>query len=242
MQNIPTTSHVTELPRRSYRQLVRDQLRDAILSGELRAGEHLNEVSIAKRFGVSATPVREAFRELEQSGLLVGVAHRGAVVRSLTRKDLGEMYSLRAHLERLAIRLALPRLDARDFNTLSDLARRMERVASKGEVVALVDLDVSFHRHIVQRSDHELLLKTWEQIHPSQWTYVTVRFLAAKGPLYIAQRHWPLLEVLRRGQSEEAQDVVAHHIDAIGKEVLELFRTSDDITSLEAEESDVIPS
>lgn len=214
---------VDHVPRSSFRDLVRNRIRDLILSGELRPGEHLNEVDMAVRFGVSATPVREAFRELEQTGLIVVVPHRGAVVRSLTHQDLAEMYSLRAHLERLAVRLALPKLRVADTDELERLIDTMEEEARAGHVSAMVEVDVGFHRLIMERAGHRLLLRTWEQIHPSQWTYLTVQVLAAKGPLYIAQRHRPLLELLRGGSAADAEEAMQSHIDEIGAEALEVF-------------------
>lgn len=217
------TSTVNHVPRHSYRGMVRDRMRDSILSGEFRPGQHLNEVDMALRFGVSATPVREAFRELEQNGLIVVVPHRGAVVRSLTHRDLAEMYSLRAHLERLAVRLALPNLAEADFDELERLVDVMEQEARAGNVAEMVEVDVSFHRLIIERAEHRLLLRMWEQIHPSQWTYVTVRVLAQKGPLYIAQRHRPLLELMRRGGGSEVEEAMAAHIDEIGVEALGVF-------------------
>ncbi len=216
----PTVDHV---PRRSYRDHVRNRIREAILSGEFQPGEHLNELDMAFRFGVSATPVREAFRELQQTGLIIAVPHRGAVVRSLTHQDLAEMYSLRAHLERLAVRLALAKLTAEDLDRLERLIDEMEQEARAGRVEAMVEIDVAFHRLLVERSDHRLLLRTWEEIHPSQWTYVTVRVLAEKGPLYIAQRHRPLLEVVRHGTPEQIEEAIAEHIDEIGIEALSVF-------------------
>lgn len=217
------TSTVNHVPRHSYRGMVRDRMRDSILSGEFRPGQHLNEVDMALRFGVSATPVREAFRELEQNGLIVVVPHRGAVVRSLTHRDLAEMYSLRAHLERLAVRLALPNLAEADFDELERLVDVMEQEARAGNVAEMVEVDVAFHRLIIERAEHRLLLRMWEQIHPSQWTYVTVRVLAQKGPLYIAQRHRPLLELMRRGGGSEVEEAMAAHIDEIGVEALGVF-------------------
>lgn len=221
-------SSIDHVPHRSYRDFVRNRIREAILSGEFHPGEHLNEVDMAVRFGVSATPVREAFRELEQTGLIVVVPHRGAVVRSLTHRDLAEMYSLRAHLEHLAVRLALPRMSAGDFEELERLIDEMEQEARADRVSSMVEVDVAFHRLIMERADHGLLLRTWEQIHPSQWTYLTVRVLSAKGPLYIAQRHRPLLEVLRQGRGPEAEEAMANHIDEIGVEALEVFDAGDE--------------
>jgi DNA-binding GntR family transcriptional regulator len=208
----------------SYRHVVRDRLREAILTGELTPGQRLNEVAVAKQLGVSPTPVREAFRDLEHAGLIEVNPRRGAVVKAMTHRDLAEMYSLRSHLERLAVRLAHPRLTEEDFGQLEDLIRKMEETAQEGEAAAMVEVDVAFHRHIVASADHSLLLQTWERINPSQWTYLTVRMLvAAKGPVYIARRHWPLLAALRAKSVEAAEAAIADHIDVIGVEALDVF-------------------
>lgn len=209
----------------SYRQVVGEQLRAAIASGELAAGERLNEVAVAKKLGVSPTPVREAFRDLEQAGLIEVVPYRGARVRSLTERDLSEIYSLRAHLEQMGIKLAYPRLVESDLEELSQLIREMEDRARNDDPAGVVEHDVAFHRLIMSRADHSLLLKTWEQIHPSRWTYVTVRVLADRGPLYIAQRHWPLLEALRGPSPDAAVDAAAKHIELIGDEAIRVLHT-----------------
>lgn len=216
-------NHLQPVSPRAMRHLVRDQLRDAILSGQLRPGEHINEVAIAERLGVSPTPVREAFRELEGSRLIVVKPHRGAVVRALTRKDLREMYSLRAHLERMAVRLAYPQLTPEDYTSLGESIQAMVDAAKSDDVAGLVDIDVGFHRYICEKADHQLLLEMWSNINPSNWTFVTVRTLAERGPLYIAERHWPLLETLRSADVAAAEDAMAEHIQTIGDEVLRHF-------------------
>ena len=212
----------------SYRLMVGEQLRAAIASGELAAGGRLNEVAVAKQFGVSPTPVREAFRDLEQAGLLEVIPYRGARVRPLTERDLSEIYSLRAYLEQMGIRLAYPRLEESDFEELSQLIREMEERARNDDPSGVVEHDVAFHRLIMAKADHSLLLKTWEQIHPSRWTYVTVRVLANRGPLYIAKRHWPLLEALRGPSPELAVDAAAKHIELVGDEAMRALRGEPD--------------
>lgn len=212
----------------SYRQMVGEQLRAAIASGELAAGERLNEVAVAKQLGVSPTPVREAFRDLEQAGLIEVVPYRGARVRPLTERDLSEIYSMRAHLEQMGIRLAYPRMDESDFQRLEELIRVMEERAKGDDLAGVVAHDVEFHRHIMRRADHGLLLTTWERIHPSRWTYVTVRVLSERGPLYIAQRHWPLLKALRGPSLERAIEAAADHIELVGDEAMRVLRRDDD--------------
>jgi DNA-binding GntR family transcriptional regulator len=217
-------NHLQPVSPKAMRHLVRDQLRDAILSGQLRPGEHINETAIAERLGVSATPVREAFRELEGARLIVVKPHRGAVVRALTRQDIREMYSLRAHLERMAVRLALPRLTEDDYTWLTSSVAEMVEAARSGDVAGLVEIDVGFHRYICEKADHQLLLEIWSHINPSNWTFVTIRTLTERGPLYIAERHWPLLETLRGGNVTAAEDAMEEHIQRIGDEVLSHFQ------------------
>lgn len=212
----------------SYRQLVAEQLRAAIASGELAPGERLNEVAVAKQLGVSPTPVREAFRDLEQQGLIEVAPYRGARVRPLTDRDLSEIYSLRAHLEQMGIQLAHPRLDESDFQQLEELIRAMEDRAKNDDPAGVVAHDVEFHRHIMKRADHDLLLATWERIHPSRWTYVTVRVLSERGPLYIAKRHWPLLKALRGPSLNGAMEAAAAHIELVGDEAMRALRRDHD--------------
>jgi DNA-binding GntR family transcriptional regulator len=204
----------------SYRHMVEKQIRAAIASGELAPGERISEVAIAKRLGVSATPVREAFRHLERDGLIEVAPYRGARVRNLSERDLAESYSLRAHLENMAIRLAFPRLVEDDYAQLAEHIRSMEECAHADDLVGVVEHDVAFHRHILRAADHDLLAQTWEQINPQRWTYVTVRVLSERGPLYIAQRHWPLLEALRGPSLEAAVSAASDHIELVGSEAL----------------------
>lgn len=211
----------------SYRQMVADQLKAAIASGELAAGQRLNEMAVAKQLGVSPTPVREAFRDLEQQGLIDVAPYRGARVRPLTERDLSEIYSLRAHLEQMGIRLAHPRMDESDYQELEALIRAMEERAKADDPAGVVAHDVEFHRHIMKRADHDLLLATWERIHPSRWTYVTVRVLSARGPLYIARRHWPLLKALRGPSIEKAIAAAGDHIELVGDEAMRVLNKAD---------------
>jgi DNA-binding GntR family transcriptional regulator len=223
---LQVSNHLHPVSRKAIRHIVRDQIREAILSGELKPGEHISETVIAEQLGVSPTPVREAFRELEGARLIVVEPHRGAVVRALTRRDIREMYSLRAHLERMAVKLAIPRMTDDDYTRLARLVEEMVEAARSGDVAGLVDIDVGFHRYICEKADHQLLLETWSNINPSNWTFVTIRTLTERGPLYIAERHWPLLEILRRSDLNAAEEAIAEHIQTIGEEVLQHFRES----------------
>src|ERR1700758_5301580 len=112
-------------PMMTRAQIVTDQLREAIQSGELAAGTPLMQTEVAKQLGVSTTPVREAFAVLLREGLLVGDPHRGAVVFRPTIADLQETYGRPLALEPLATELAVPNLTDVDFEDLDTLLDKM---------------------------------------------------------------------------------------------------------------------
>src|SRR5437867_2745232 len=98
---------------RPLQQILRAKLRDAILGGRHEPGERLAISAIARRYGVSAIPVREALRGLEAEGIVEFSPNRGAVVRKLSQAELLETFLLRTTLEILAIRHAIPNLTDR---------------------------------------------------------------------------------------------------------------------------------
>ena len=92
------------------RDVVFNTLRDAILKGELEPGERLMEIQLAERLGVSRTPIREAIRKLELEGLVVMIPRRGAIVASITEKDLKDVLEVRRTLEIMAAEIACDRI------------------------------------------------------------------------------------------------------------------------------------
>src|SRR5690242_5542098 len=96
---------------RSTPGLIADAIRAGILDGTIVAGQQLVQDDLAHAFGTSRIPVREALRQLESDGIVAYHPHRGASVALLTAHDVKEIYEMRAPLEKLALRLAVPNLD-----------------------------------------------------------------------------------------------------------------------------------
>ena len=109
------------------RDVVFQNLRQAILKGELEPGERLMEIHLAKRLGVSRTPIREAIRKLELEGLVDMVPRRGAVVASITRKDMRDVLEVRRTLEMLAVEVACERISQGELEKLRAAGREFER-------------------------------------------------------------------------------------------------------------------
>ena len=166
-------------------QIVR-KLRKLIVSGQVSPGERLTEIKLATQLGVSRAPLREAIRELVESGLVESIPYRGLFVRKVTRRDLEELYSLRTTLEQFAFRLCWAK---RNQATNSDLHRRHDdliKVVAKGsDPESAIELELRLHSWCYELAGHELLQKTWAQMKPNLQFYFTLHQKAHSrtGPL-----------------------------------------------------------
>jgi DNA-binding GntR family transcriptional regulator len=122
-----------------------DWLRRAIVAGELRPGQRVNQEDVAERVGLSVAPVREALRALEQEGQVTYLPRRGYFVTELRIADLEEIYELRRVLEARAARQALPALDAETVERVERAARECVETARSGDVAAELAANRRFH-------------------------------------------------------------------------------------------------
>lgn len=213
--------------RLSLPQQVRAAIEEQILTGALREGDQIVEYQVARQMGISQTPVREALRTLEHDGLVVTSPHRGTFVRCVTRQEAYERYTLGAELEAFAARLALPRLTAQDFAQLEELVDEMAAAAGRvgrdshdAAFARSVELNVAFHRYLVERAGHELLLKAWLSVNPLNWRFVTYTRLLNPDPVELAERHRLLLEVYRSSDESRAAAAIREHILGVAARVL----------------------
>jgi DNA-binding GntR family transcriptional regulator len=130
-------------------ELVHHQLREAILHGRLEAGAIMSQVQLAREFGVSRTPLREALRMLQREGLVEGEANRRVRVAPFSLADLEELYALRIVNEALGIRLSVPRMTSDDDGALDRALELMDRSANESELDVWEGHHRAFHRRLV---------------------------------------------------------------------------------------------
>ena len=199
------------LERRVLRDQIREYLVDAILHGEFGAGERIVETRIAQELGVSQGAVREAIRELEWMGFLETKPFSGSFVRALSADDLREIFPVRATLEALAARLAVPNLTEADLDDLQQLVDDMVRASEQGDERGMLERNYAFHRKIVQASNNSALIRAWSMFQFSYWTSVSTAALH-DDLVFLAKRHEPVLEGLRSGDPELAAERMQEHI------------------------------
>jgi DNA-binding GntR family transcriptional regulator len=189
------------------------ELRRLIQTGELPAGARLRQAEIAERFGVSTTPVREAFTALAREGVVRQDAHRGVVVFTPQLADLRENYLIRGALESLASEKAAEKIGDEDLARLDSLLERMgrEKNASRYQ-----DLNRRFHATIYAAADRPRLAELIESLRDASEAYL--RLLASRPPRdeYLAQghaEHQAIAQALASHDGAAANRLVAEHLE-----------------------------
>ena len=201
--------------RRPLADAVSDALREAITDGMLAPGTRLREVSLARHFTVSATPVREALRRLEREGLVEADPHRGAAVAALRPEEIVDLYEVHEVLECRAVRRAAE-AEHRDLARLEALLAEAEGVLSGPDHVAFNRLDLAFHRALNGLGGNAPLAELIEQVH-RRIQGVRLRsagHLPGRPALSHAQ-HLALLEAVRRRDAEQAEGLARAHIRSV---------------------------
>lgn len=211
---------VPQLSRDSVSQKVYETLHEAILSLRLRAGTRLIEADLARQFGVSTTPIREALQRLAQSGLVDRELPRGMRVHQLTWREIKNVYELRALLEPQALRQSAPHLASDDFAELSDLLESAQTCLRREDFPELSKLNSTFHHKLMHKADNELLLD-WIGSLKDLHRLITMQGWAVENrSLMEWEEHKGILEAVRARRVELAADLLGKHIASFGEKLL----------------------
>jgi DNA-binding GntR family transcriptional regulator len=191
---------------------IADELRQSILTGELSPGERIRQEELAEQFGASRIPVREALRILVTDGLVNMVSNSGAWVSSLTQQECSEQYQIRERLEPLLLRYNVPALTPDDLARATELVEQMKKAP---DLEAFMRLDREFHWITYSRVEtnilSELIERLWNTTQP--YRRVFMKLVRSEGGIEVTHlEHELLLEAIKRGDSEEAENLLRGHI------------------------------
>lgn len=196
------------LAHRTTAEAVAARLRRDIQLGDLAPGTRLRQTEIASRFGVSTTPVREAFTLLQAEGLVRLDPHRGAVVFRPTLEEMQESYEIREALERLAIAKAVPNLTAADLEGLSAL---IDEMRSEPDDQRWMEMNNDFHMTLYRASGMPQLCSLIESIRAASSVYIHM-FLAHLPAMHTDDEHLAILEACKTGDVKRAQEALSAHL------------------------------
>lgn len=198
-----------------FREEIRDIIREAIFDGTLKPGDRVAETYWAKEIGVSNAPVREAIRDLEAMGLVETVPFKGSKVKSLTKKDIQDSYSVRISLESKSIHDTIATLSDEALASLvyelKAALKQMDQCAKKADLRGFTDCDTTFHRLIILATGNQVLLKLWEQCNMRNWFLVSA--LTDTVSLQALQtQHQKIVEALAIRDEDKAKETLEVHL------------------------------
>lgn len=194
------------------RDVVFMTLRQAILKGDMEPGERLMEITLANKLGVSRTPIREAIRKLELEGLVNMVPRKGAVVASISEKDMRDVLEVRVTLEELAVKLAVQNMEEADIDQLKRAAKNFESAVISREIVEIVEADVVFHDVIYNRTNNNRLIQIINNLREQMYRYRLEYIKDARTHSILISEHQDIINALEKKNVEEAKTAVRQHI------------------------------
>ena len=215
MLDLPVLNAPPAVRRLTLADQVRDQIREAIVAGDLAQGGPIGEPALAARFGVSRAPVREALIALEREGL-VAFDERGRTrVLALTPTVFEELVAVRVALEGAAARLAAARGGSRLKTALRENVAAQAAAATYRE---LTRLDVAFHEIIVRAADNGRLHAAWLTARSVFEFWLSAAFrdtdLAVEPRELVVKSHQKLLAAVTSGDGDRAEKAAGVHISS----------------------------
>jgi len=187
-----------------------EQIREMIVSGRFAMGTRLVEVQLAKRFGISRAPVREAMRRLVEDGLVDERPRIGATVREIGAVDVIDLYNVRLSLEATAIRLATRRRMA--TGTLRQQIALMAQAATRNDRTLVARHELEFHAEIARESGNALITQIFHNIEGRLLMAIALDNDSQQNLHAVAAEHEPLLAAIEQGDDLAAAAVMTAHI------------------------------
>ncbi len=195
-----------------------EELRRAIVAGELRPGQRVGQEEIAERLGVSLAPVREALAALEQEGQLTYQPRRGYFVTELRLEDLREIYELRTLLEDRAARRAAPLLDGEALERIELAAREVVEAEAAGDVAAELAANRRFHLALLEAPGQAQALRLIRLLWDSTETYRALYYNSPREREEAVRAHERILAALRAGDADRlVAELDAHRQRALDR-------------------------
>ncbi|MEU7560791.1 GntR family transcriptional regulator [Streptomyces eurythermus] len=198
--------------RSSYRERVADALRAALIAGELRPGEVYSAPSLAARFGVSATPVREAMLDLAKEGLVDTVPNKGFRVTVVSDRQLDEYTQIRALIEIPTVVALARTADRVSLEALRPAAREIVQAAAAGDLIAYVEADTRFHLGLLALAGNTHLVEVVADLRGRSRLYGLTALVRAGRLLASAEEHLELLDALLERDEQAVDAIMTRHL------------------------------
>lgn len=194
---------------------IAQSIRNDILSGRMAEGLRLTEAELSQRFGVGRSLIREAVQQLSMQGLLVTRPNRGAAVAPEAPREIRQLIiPIRRTIEAYALRLVFDELNDADFQRWEEILEKMRQACGQNDYHALAELDIAFHRALLERADQPDLLVIWDTLVGRIRSHFRRMQRRSYSDVYeIVREHEAVLEGFRQGDLNEAVRLLKANIE-----------------------------
>jgi DNA-binding GntR family transcriptional regulator len=226
MSETPLSQLGVSAPRKSLASWATEVLRQAILDGHFEPGQRLEQDAIAEELGVSRTPLREAIAALLSEGLLESETHRGVFVNEISRREIREVFALRALLEAEVARQAASAVPEDVLDELETSLKEAQKAYADGNHIAQFEADRHFHQTLREFTENRLLINVLEGVNNR--INAVRRFAQTKPGPHVdefSREHLAILEALRDRDPESAARLMRLHLENSSRRVEELVQS-----------------
>jgi DNA-binding GntR family transcriptional regulator len=210
----PSADAITVAPlveTQSLREQVAEALRAAVVAGEMQPGTVYSAPSLATRFGVSATPVREALLDLTKEGLVESVRNKGFRVTEVTDAQLDEITELRALVEIPTVIHLAESITAAQIEALRPRAQAICTAASDGDLIDYIEADTRFHAELLLLGGNARLVELVRELRAQTRLYGLSKLVEDRGLMSSAEEHHTILDALAAHDAALTEDVMRRH-------------------------------
>ncbi len=200
---------------------IAESIKTAIIKGKFKPGEKISEGELAESMGISRTPLREAFRKLENEGFIDIIPRKGAVVTEIDADETYDLYEIKSTLEGLAARLACVNMQDKDLDKLGKINKELRELIDKNDLEAFYKAHTRFHEGFVKLSGNRRLIQIISNLNDHFKRFGIVS-LTLPGQYESATRqHEEIIEAFRKGDEKLVEERVKDNVMTGGKVLID---------------------
>lgn len=209
------------------RDKIAETIRNAIVEGKIKPGERLMEPEVAKLLGVSRTPLREAFLQLESEGFMVVTPRKGAVVSELSVKDAEDTYIIKSELEALAAKLTVLNADDNLIAQLENLNNLMQKTTedNKKDYKQFLTYNAEFHKILTEACGNEKLIRYINLLRKQTLRYNFIYLSILSHFNQSIKEHKEIIEAIREKNVASVEQLVKNHGNAAKIAICEYMKS-----------------
>lgn len=204
----------------SLREQAYAQIKQRIITCQLRPGDAINEAQLTQLLGLGRTPVHQALHRLEMEGMVTILPRKGVMVTAISLNDVLDMIDVRVCNEQLCVKLALERAQESDFVAMRTILERSPALLKQRDVPGLMDVDLQFHLAISAAARNRVLADLLRNLHEKQARFWFLTMSEMHHSERIYEEHLQILNAMENRDSEAAIHAIHHHIDDFRRAII----------------------